>query len=359
MTVSTIDNIVFSRTCRDIIITNAPATFTIQFEYHGRKFGFDARPFSGSYRLKLSEILRALENETILPKSQNTVTLYAPETLIIRFGQNNNVECTRNVRWIPGYCSAEDIANELLAGHYWWTFRSQNAKTYKFAKEYLQTRISTSSSLPFKLTFHFKKKGKVVHEWTSFSSSDSTKILQLDLSYKTIRQIADEIGYKDDELLAYDISGGSAQDKPVGQRFIVAPNDRKVRAFCFRNSLGAFDTVYSCGEVNLAIESERKSFITSRQEIEIGNVSKEVIKVDTGYIATRRELNLWYEFLRSYERYLINSDGTMSRIVVDDSDSQKTLHAVGSLNFKFRMSVENEGYEITTSRLEEFSDEFT
>ncbi|MGN1220664.1 MAG: hypothetical protein ACI4TU_06975 [Candidatus Cryptobacteroides sp.] len=211
------------------------------------------------------------------------------------------------------------------------------------------------------MDIHLGRTGKVSILYKSLLTTKQASLATIDCSYDKIESIAKENGYGDDDILAYDIYGsdGVSRDCPIGQRFIIAPNDRNVRAWTFRNSLGAFDTVYSSGELCRAIDSETRNFTTSGSEMELANISKEVFTVNTGYIRSKGELNLGYEFLRSSERYILSADGNHHRIVVDSQDSKKVLDAAGSLSFKCRMSEEVFGYAEEKSVLDEWSDEFT
>lgn len=362
-----IHSMIFSRSAPNIIlsqVSGGPVQIRITHNGASTTYDINVNPSTKTCTIALREILRALEPNTIaqtIPASASPWIETFPDEITMEILIDGEVGGSWRGRFIPGFCKDSDVLQMLLNEQYWWTFRKQTAHTYRFSREYLTTGIEPYlEGHEIHIVFHFKNNGKKDIIWEP-SHDPSAHKETFDVSYRRIRQIADTMGYADDEIIAYDVYGStsSGSDRPIGQRFIVAPNNRKVRGFFFRNSLGAFDTVYSTGEISRAIESECKTFIASREELEISNLSHEVIKVDTGYIAAKAELNLWYEFLRSAERYAINSDGSISRIIVDGSDSEKTLSEAGSLNFRFRMSIENEGSDLTKSHLEEFSDEFT
>lgn len=240
--------------------------------------------------------------------------------------------------------------------------RPQTAYTYPWSREILQLATPAySDAVDIFVDIHFAEYGKKRLPYISIPESGSPRLVAIDVSYKHIEALAFTSEYVDGHILAYDVVGisGGEDNLPIGQRFVVAPKDRNVRGWYFRNSLGAFDTVYSFGSFARALESEAKTFTTNKRELELSNITKETFSVDTGYIKNEKELNLWYEFLRSTERYIILSDNDVARIVVDESDSEKTLNEAGSISFRCRMSEEVEGYDFSKSPLEDFSDGFT
>ena len=361
------NEIVFSRTTRDIVVTGIPSgpLFEVYFVYEDRRFGFEARAYNGTYTLHLSEVLKALESNTLAPDVPDggCLTIH-PKTLTIEFHLDEELETSQEIRWIPGYCKANaDDLQQLMNSGYWWTMRPQTAYTLPWSREILQLALPAGSGeVDIYVDIHFAEFGKkrLLYKTVRPDGADP-EFIAIDVSYKHIEALAFMSEYVDGHILAYDVTGvsGGKEDLPIGQRFIVAPKNRNIRGWYFRNSLGAFDTVYSFGSVTHALESEVKTFTANMKELEISNISKETFSIDTGYIKNRQELNLWYEFLRSTERYAILSNNEISRIIVDESDSKKTLNEVGSITFRCRMSEEVEGYGFTKTRLEDFSDGFT
>ena len=366
-------NIVFSRDKNDVVASDIayPSTFKVKFiDDLGNEYGFPAKPYLGKYTLHLDEVLKAFEESTIAPDvPDGGYVAIAPRLLTIEFSETPDLTSTPDVhscaiKWMPGYCNmGSDDRNRLLSGIYWWTLRPQSALTLKWSREILQTAIKSSDSedsVKIVIDLHFAEKEKQRMAYLTIPRQADNTFAAIDVSYSSIEKAALKAGITD-QIIAYDVIGITDKfiDRPIGQRFVVVPMDRYIRAWYFRNSLGAFDTVYSFGEVTRSIESEAKTFTVGGKELEISNISKDVYSVDTGYIKNEKELNLWYEFLRSVERYIISEDGKYHRIVVDSSDSKKTLNEAGSISFKCRMSEELEGYAFPKSRLEDFSNEFT
>jgi len=362
------NEIIFSRSSRDMIVTGIPSgvPFEIYFIYKEQRFGFAARQYNGKYTLHLAEVLKALEDNAIAPAVPDGSFLnISPEKLTIEFMLDNTLSETRTISWIPGYCKANaDDITQLLQCGYWWTMRPQNAYTLPWSREILQLAVPANfKGKPIEIfaDVHFYEFGKKRLLYQTIPYTADARMVAIDVSFKHIEALTFRSEYTGDRILAYDIVGvvDGVEDLPIGQRFIVVPKDRNIRGWYFRNSLGAFDTVYSFGSVTRALESEIKTFTTNMKELEVGNISKETFSIDTGYIKNQKELNLWYEFLRSTERYAILSNNEISRIIVDESDSEKTLNEAGSLTFRCRMSEEIEGYGFTKTRLEDFSDGFT
>ena len=361
------NEIIFSRSSRNIVVTDIPSgiPFEVYFVHNDKLFGFAAREYNGKYTLQLSEVLKALESNTTAPEVPDGGYLKrSPEELTIQFYLNGILDTTRTIRWIPGYCKANtDDMQRLFNSGYWWTMRPQTAYTLPWSREILQLALpANADEVDIYVDIHFAEYGKKRLLYKSVRPEGTEpEFVAIDVSYKYIEALAFQSEYVDGHILAYDVTGvsGGEEDLPIGQRFVVAPKDRNIRGWYFRNSLGAFDTVYSFGSVTRALESEVKTFSANMKELEVSNISKETFSIDTGYIKNQKELNLWYEFLRSTERYAILSNNEISRIIVDESDSKKTLNEVGSITFRCRMSEEVEGYGFTKTRLEDFSDGFT
>lgn len=360
---------IFSRNDSEIIVSGLDqgARLTVNISDDGRNMKFQAASYGGKYILRLNDILKSLEENTIAPNiPTGSFAVIKPRQTTITFGLLGDLsylpveEKSCTIKWVPGLCPEKGkMYDMMLSGRYWWTGRPQSYKTYKWSREILQTAVpSGNSKVSIIIELHLAQTGKARIEYCTIPVKEAC-LIAIDVSYRSIEAKAISLGY-DDRILAYDVSGSmDGGSEVVGQRFIVAPNLRDVRGWFFRNSTGSFDSVYSLGKFARAIDSESKNFITRDKEIELRNISKEVHSVDTGYIGDEIELNLWYEFLRSSERYAISDDGNIYRIVVDSESSEKTLGETGSLTFKCRMSDDIKGYMFSKSELEDFSEGFT
>lgn len=351
------NSIIFSRSCADLILSDLPddcREVNLKISTQGQSCEFTVNQYAGKIIIRLSEILRSLEdNGVVNPIMVTDRQSYWPNRIDITSTADDGTTAIWQGSYIPGGVHLSALAlQELLSGKYWWTFRKQSTYTFRFGKELLSSRAS-----PVRITFHFANSGKVSSLWYDEEEGSNQEMMIIDCSFRKVRAYADSLGYANDTIIAYDITGNSGN--PVGQRFVVAPNNSRVKGWCFRNSLGCYDTVYSFGPLTRSIESEVKTFIAERTVKELENFSEEVWNINTGYIADSKELDLWYEFLRSQERYYILEDGTLSKILIDESDSESQIGKLGNISFKCRFAKETEGYDFTRSVLEDFSDEYT
>ena len=348
--------IIFSRSCNDLEIINIPIdcrAVKIEIFCDDINYAFSLSPRKQRLTLRLTDILRSLEFPATISTIGIEFMTFSPKRIEIEAKADDGTSARWQGEFVPGYCNMPAVEKEnLLSSKYWWTFRNQTARTYQHAKEYLLARFGSSVSIS--ITYHFSTAGKKTFVWYT---STYAELLLVNCSYSVVRKFADYKGYTNDRIIAYDIWG--SDNLPVGQRFVVCPNDSRVKGWVFRNSLGAFDTVFSSGDITRSIDSEMTLFLSKDTEIELSNLSKEIWDINTGYINDRKELELWYEFFRSKERYVILNDGALSRIVIDESSSKSQIGKLGNLSFKCRFSKEIEGYDFTKQVLEDFSDEYT
>ena len=162
-------------------------------------------------------------------------------------------------------------------------------------------------------------------------------IYRLDCSYDRIASLVADL---DDEVVAYDIYGGIDSDdvncipiKP--QRFVVCPQSDSYSHFFFQNSLGGFDTIIARGEFKCIADGEIVTARMRNTEIEVTNDYLQSWEVNTGYITTAQEENLWHEFLRSTNRYILFGDGSYRKIIVEEYKAERVKLEVDSFTFKF------------------------
>lgn len=360
------DGILFSRSCSDLTIMNIPETsreVSVQLFSGDRESSFKATQFGGKVIIRLCEILRGLDAGSVFDIDQtNGITLSSPHRIDIYASAGDDSATWQGWFVDGGSDLGKTSLSELFGGRYWWSFRKQSAPTFKFSKEIMVAAVNTSSKVSIVITYHFAQAGKVSSTWYGDLASEQAnpKLMAIDCSFRKVREYADALGYVNDTIIAYDITGiADSSGYPVGQRFVVAPNDSRVRGWFFRNSLGGYDTVYSFGAVTRSIDSETRVFTARRTSTELENYSDEVWNIDTGYIADKRDLELWYEFLRSKERYAISLDGSLGKIIVDECDSDLQSGNLGNMTFKCRFAKESSGYDFTKPVLEDFSDEYT
>lgn len=363
-------DILFSRSCQDVYLRDFSDDawgLYLTVTSDDVSISNELSPLSSGVRVRLSEILRSLEYalfslEDVVDSGYGTFAVRRVE--LAAYMDSSGESATWTSPFISGGSHLDNQALIALEdGAYWLTFRTQTSYTFRFSKEILAAFIPNHTR--FDVVFHFVNAGKVTGQIVAVAAATNT-VFALDCSYSRMRVLADELGYQDDAILAYDIMGTAEPEDgiessgfPVGQRFIVARNNSRVKGWMFRNSLGSLDTVYSFGDVKRDVDSETKTFRRDRMTGELENYSNEVWSVDTGYVADKQALELWYEFFRSKERYVVLEDSTVVPVVVDEFNAEHIVNAAGSMSFKCRLSKEREGYDFTRAALADFSDEFT
>ena len=188
-----------------------------------------------------------------------------------------------------------------------------------------------------------------------YDLSDPMKRIQIDCSYNRIKELAKTLC--DDEVVAYDVYGtnkaGEVVIKP--QRFVVRQNSSSYTHFFFQNSLGGFDTITATGEVTSIADGD---IITAKNrdiEREVSNSLVKSWEVNTGYITTKQEENLWHEFLRSTNRYILFDDGLYRQIIIEEYKAERVKMEIDSFTFKFHYAeAEKGGYAEKMDELPDF-----
>jgi len=167
--------------------------------------------------------------------------------------------------------------------------------------------------------------------------------MQIDCSYNRIKEEAKT--FCDDEVVAYDVYGTNKAGKVVikPQRFVVRQNSSSYTHFFFQNSLGGFDTITATGEVTTIADGEIVVTKNRNVEREVSNSLVKSWEVNTGYITTKQEENLWHEFLRSTNRYILFDDGSYRKIIVEEYKAERVKLQMDSFTFKFHYSEAAKG----------------
>ena len=241
----------------------------------------------------------------------------------------------------------EGETSALLSSEYFWTRRPQVAPTWINSMETLcllplpdvPGRLCAklySRMLPPVLVFFAQ------WDMTPYSERGMMALLMYDCSLRHICEAASAAGYGE-RIEAYDIIriDGDGDVGQFCQRFIV--KDGAVHTFLFRNSLGGYDTIHAVADRKKSMESESVLFVSGMEEMELKNDHYVSHEDGSGYLGSRDEVNFWYEFLSSDERYIV-LDGKRLRIIVEESDSEMTENSVTSLTFSWHFAKEPEGF---------------
>ena len=131
---------VASRNAMDIFlseITSSKVTINIVVD-QAQKASFQAEPYEGSLRIRLSDILRSLHLLPFggLPNTARTENWEALKTVSVSAaaaGESAPTPWSRKV-FDGGY---DRTLHSALVGSYWWTWRDQRCRTFVTGKELL------------------------------------------------------------------------------------------------------------------------------------------------------------------------------------------------------------------------------
>ena len=253
-----------------------------------------------------------------------------------------------------GYDKTKITDEHDFVQHNFLTWRPQTDFVVPGIKQQLSFviyNVGPNSSVTYPITsrklfakIYFRTLPPMIKELAVVDSDLS--LYRLDCSYNRIASIVgNEV---DDEIVAYDIYGGTDTDivncvsiKP--QRFVVRPHNSSHSHFFFQNTLGGFDTITAQGESKCIADGEVTTAMTRGVEIEISTDYVRTWEVNTGYITTAQEENLWHEFLRSTNRYILFDDGSYRKIIVEEYKAERVGFEVGSFTFKFHYAEAEKG----------------
>ena len=281
------------------------------------------------------------------------------------------IECTENgssvdpvlYEFLPIRCSEKDDNN---FAHTWVTFRPQVHWTTSDSYEPLVlSLLNFSDNAVFYMArcyFHSSRPETFVLASKKGNLSENT-LQYIDCSYSAVSAKASEKGLND-TILAYDIyplpgtvsSETPSTDEPLApvRRFVIKRDVGSHLVFVFRNSFGGLDSVISAGQVKISSSGDVTVFTNDGTEEEVDNDWKEYIEVNSGYIRSKAERKLWFEFFRSLDRCLMREDGTAARIIIDEYKSEYILDELSSFTFKFHYAQDEDPRLVKDSVLDEY-----
>lgn len=334
------------------IPSSDPVTVTLKVTDPAIGGGEDEISFSmvpdsiGKIRLDVKKILKGLE--PIVRAGLDNISGLAGDGLLflrtfaVSAEQGSD---TASISWpvVAGGSPSEEEADSLLVPEYFWNRKPQKYITYISGVETLSLFLQTGK-LCARIYFRMRSPETVNigAQWDLSVVGGLQCIMMCDCSYSRIRAAADEAGYADEAILAYDIFWVTAEgtEGAYVQRFIV--RDMPVRTFLFRNSIGTYDTIHVGTDRKRSLESEVTVFENGGEERELRNDHNLTFEENTGYLISEEEVNFWYEFLTSDERYVL-SDGVRKRIIIEESDSEVMERSVASITFKWHFAEEPAG----------------
>ncbi len=310
-------------------------------------------------RLCISEIIRNYSKSYTPHITDVAKVVYPLDRVSIQI-RNETDEATvwsYSIYAIFGGYDKLEISNEYeFIQHNFLTWRPQICYTSPGVKEQLSFVICNEGpdeGITYPTTSHRKIFAKIyyrTHQAVVFGlevADQDLTLYRIDCSYNRIA-ILSEMLQIDDEVVAYDIYGGideNTDDSVVinPQRFIVRPRSSSHTHFFFQNTLGGFDTITATGEVVSSAKGDVQTSMVRRKETEVHNAYVKSWEVNTGYIVTAQEENLWHEFLRSTNRYILLENGTYRKIIVEEYKTERATMEADSFTFKFHYAEAAEG----------------
>lgn len=324
--------LVFTRSAKDITFSEAGnEPVRVNLSINDTAVGsFLVTPIAGDIVLNLKDILTALEDDLTIPvNSQGDICHNLPYVTLEAGG----------VEWLH-YVLVGKGSSITTSECAVLTSRPQKARTFTDGIERhsskwlvpvggikLQCRLRFQTGVPQDIIINYGK-------------PSGTVIEDADVSYKTIRDAADNEGYESERITSYSIRTVYTVQTPPHrygqwQHFIVC-NGRHYQ-YMFRNHYGAIDTIYAVGQISRAVDSEISTFIADNVEREMVNDATEKYEQSSGYLVSNEEVRFWSEFFRSKERYAVVS-GDIRPIVVDNVSMEAKGDEVNSVKFQWHYS---------------------
>lgn len=125
--------------------------------------------------------------------------------------------------------------------------------------------------------------------------------------------------------------------------FVYSGETDRVKELCYRNSAGAFQSLYARGRRTSQMESETLSFLRDAIDRELTNDSMKKFTVDSGNLTSVEDRMAWEEFFRSRHRY-VYENGVFVPIVVDEISSEMPRGILSAVTVTYHLSERYEGY---------------
>lgn len=277
----------------------------------------------------------------------------------LRDNEDNSETASRKFYVLPGGIagkSSPDAANLFFKK--WITQLPQIRKTYRWGQEHLflwaASTISGQSNVS-RVEYRIeitKSVGSQV-KTGSLSVDSGSELVGLNVGFNVVSSGVSGV------IKSYDVSAkiyGSSNTEIASMlpvRYLVEDSKSNYRGFVYRNALGVFDTVYSRGKVAITPEYDPKTFSGDWQIKELDSGAVEKMEINSGAFAGPSERMQWLDFLRSDEKYIVEQDGSVSRIVLDKTSPELKISTVNEITFTIYKSdkPKGNGYGVPTYRL--------
>ncbi|MGM9767870.1 MAG: hypothetical protein ACI3Z0_05350 [Candidatus Cryptobacteroides sp.] len=326
--------VVFTRSAKNITLKDAgeePVRFIISVN-DDTVGSFLAIPVAGEVILHLKDILTALEDKIKFPLISQGDIIRNISTVTIKAGD----DAIWDHYVFPGGADSMMISNCPVL-----TARPQKARTFTDGIERHVTKWDVPTG-GIKLECRLRFQTGVPQDiQILYNKASGTVIEDADVSYKAIREAADNEGYESERITSYSIRPVyTIIEKPPHQygpwqHFIVCHG--RHHQYLFRNHYGAIDTIYAVGQLARSVDSEISTFLSERTERELTNDAVVKYEQNSGYLISNEEVRFWSEFFRSKERYAVVS-GEIRPIVVDSISMEAKGDEVNSVKFQWHYS---------------------
>ncbi|MBQ7622931.1 MAG: hypothetical protein IJS66_04260, partial [Bacteroidales bacterium] len=115
-----------------------------------------------------------------------------------------------------------------------------------------------------------------------------------------------------------------------GLRYHIDTRSNLSREFIFRNTLGGIDCIWATGDIKDIPEFDAETYIAGRIETELKVSAGRWHEVNTGRCDNELLRHQWMEFFESPERYVLDDDGKIRRIVVSGINCEQELRTFAS-----------------------------
>lgn len=350
------DSVVFVRNAQDISITGVTADVTVRLGSY--LVGTFTPNSSNALTLPLKEMLSAYPHAGLHPGSDVLINQFG----IIMLSLSGGVSYSWSFLCVPGGVSGDEhdaLAEILTPGPQVqpvcpWSrlfvslYGITNSTTVTNLKADIYCRLAGKQTVTLRernngcvtVALTIQSILAILEEQDAIEEGDT--VLAVDVYMETVTSAATEEGTE----------STTENSHPI--RFIFHQSKSNFREFFFRNRLGVIDQVHSRGELAYEPEHEHKIFANRGVYGEAGADANHWRSVNTGLFRSVEEQHQWEDFFLSDEHYMMDQDGTIRKIVLEETDLKAVARDPGSATFKFRYAEEDPGRTINRETLDEF-----
>ena len=169
-----------------------------------------------------------------------------------------------------------------------------------------------------------------------YSFSLQGYIFSINANYQTIcNAVANQRPDVDaNDIVSWKVWYSNGRINAEGVEFYLIDSRLNYREFVFINSISGIEHVISRGTFKIAPTYNFASFRNNGDEGQLDSQPVEQMEVSTGPIDNAKDRRLWLDMLRSDTVYMVDSDGEIRKIIIDDCSPSFTLKEVNEITFK-------------------------